>query len=178
MRAVSLGWLPSDLVESPGISHDGRKAKRSKFSWWGLTPQMFAIVILPLTSLLLLVTFGGLRIHQNSMRTLVGERDVRAARAAASALTEQLNHRRSAIHSLALRPASQLRHGRACLWILQESDFLLPEFDRGLAFFSSQTGLAAFTGEPAFWKDLEPKFLIRNTGETGTNDSTQSCVHL
>ena len=149
----------------------GAKSERTNFFWWGLTPQMFAIVILPLTILLLLVTFGGLRIHQYSMRTLVGERDVRAARAAASALTEQINHRRSAIRSLALRPAPNSDMAELSL-ILRESDFLMPEFDRGMAFITSQSGLAAFTGEPAFWQDLEPEFLIRNMGENGTNDST------
>jgi hypothetical protein len=46
-----------------------------KFSWRGVTPQLFLVVILPLTILLLIITFGGLRLHQQSMRSLVGERD-------------------------------------------------------------------------------------------------------
>ncbi|MBT3712905.1 MAG: hypothetical protein HOG15_06110, partial [Anaerolineae bacterium] len=73
--------------------------------WRGLTLQLFAWVVLPLIALLLLVTFGSLALHQRAMRTLVGERDERAARTAASALTEQLNHRTAAIRSLALRAA-------------------------------------------------------------------------
>ena len=66
------------------------------------------------------------------MRTLVGERDERAARTAASAMNEQLNHRAAAVRGLALRAADQVDPGG----ILSTSDFLQPDFDYGLAFFT------------------------------------------
>ena len=58
-----------------------------------LTLQLFAFVILPLTALLIAVAIGSLYLHVQAMRDLVGERDERAARAAAAALDEQLAHR-------------------------------------------------------------------------------------
>ena len=71
--------------------------------WRGLPLQLFALTVLPLAVLLVIVAFGSVALHQEAMRSLVGERDERATRAAAAAITEQLNHRASAIRSLALR---------------------------------------------------------------------------
>lgn len=48
------------------------------------------------------IAFGGLSLHQRAMRQMVGERDERATRAAASAMSEQLNRRGAAIQSLAM----------------------------------------------------------------------------
>src|SRR5512139_152255 len=98
--------------------------------WRGLPLQLFGITVLPLTVLLLIITFGSLALHQNSMRVLVGERDERATRSAANAISEQLHHRATAVRNLALRAAD----GAAPAAILDTSDFLLSDFDGGLAF--------------------------------------------
>jgi signal transduction histidine kinase len=131
----------------------GKQYSTSNFSWRGLTPQMFVIVILPLTMLLLFITFGGLRLHQLSMRNLVGERDVRSARAAANAIAEQLDHRKSAIQSLALKSASDPSQ-KGLEDILKVTSQLLPDFDKGLAFYNQQNELLAYVGEPSFWESL------------------------
>jgi hypothetical protein len=47
--------------------------------WRGLNLQFFALIFLPLTGILFFITFGSLNLHQDAMRTLVGERDERAA---------------------------------------------------------------------------------------------------
>ena len=52
----------------------------------GLTVQVLAITVLPLTLLLLLIAFGSVWLHQQDMRALVGERDERAVQSAAAAL--------------------------------------------------------------------------------------------
>jgi signal transduction histidine kinase len=122
----------------------------TRFSWRGLTPQLFIIVILPLTVLLLAVAFGGLYLHRQAMRTLVGERDERAARAAASALREQLNHRTAAIHGLALRAGPNTSPGELSA-ILRESDFLLHDFDGGMGFLTPTGDVLASTGDPDLW---------------------------
>ena len=44
----------------------------------GLTVQLLAVTVLPLTVLLLLIAFGSVSLHQQDMRALVGERDERA----------------------------------------------------------------------------------------------------
>ncbi|HZD55571.1 MAG TPA: ATP-binding protein [Anaerolineales bacterium] len=122
----------------------------TRFSWRGLTPQLFLIVILPLTALLLAIAFGGLYLHRQAMRRLVGERDERAARAAASALREQLNHRTAAIHGLALRAGPNTSPGGLSA-ILRESDFLLHDFDGGMGFLTPTGEVLASTGDPDFW---------------------------
>jgi signal transduction histidine kinase len=124
----------SRLKTSPGLR------------WRGLPLQLFGITVLPLTVLLLVITFGSLALHQNSMRDLVGERDERATRSAANAISEQLYHRSTAVRNLALRAAD----GTAPTAILDTSGFLLPDFDGGLAFFSPDgVRLAVTKGDTA-----------------------------
>ena len=126
----------------------------ASFSWRGLTPQLFVIVILPLTALLLLITFGGQYLHRQAMRNLVGERDQRAARAAASGLGEQLSHRQAAIRGLALRVEDGVS-ADALASILMESGFLLADFDYGMGFLGAEGEVLASSGDPVFWQNLD-----------------------
>jgi len=68
----------------------------------GLTVQLLAVTVLPLTLLLLLIAFGSVSLHQQDMRALVGERDERAAQAAAAALASELHHRAASVNNLAM----------------------------------------------------------------------------
>jgi signal transduction histidine kinase len=68
--------------------------------WRGFTLQFFLFTILPLTLLLLVVVFGSQSLHHDAMRSMVGDRDLRAARAAANSLGEQLNHRAATLQIL------------------------------------------------------------------------------
>jgi signal transduction histidine kinase len=122
--------------------------------WRGLNLQFFALIFLPLTGILFFITFGSLNLHQDAMRTLVGERDERAARTAASAMNEQLNHRAAAVRGLGLRAADQVDPGS----ILPTSDFLGPDFDYGLAFFTYEGELLTHTGDEVLWVNLPPEF--------------------
>jgi signal transduction histidine kinase len=118
--------------------------------WRGFPLQLLVFVIFPLTALLVAIAFGSLALHQRAMRTLVGERDERAARAAATAITEQLNHRAATVHSLALQanatgdPAGTLNDATA----------FLPDFERGLAFFDANGELLAATNPPDVWQGI------------------------
>ncbi|GAB4535065.1 MAG: hypothetical protein Fur0018_25210 [Anaerolineales bacterium] len=118
------------------------------FRWRGLTMQLFGLVVLPLVVLLLLVSVGSVRLHQQAMRDLVGERDQRAARTAASALQEQLLHRSAAVHGLALR----LADGIAPSQVLSDAAFLYADFDAGLAVLSARGDVLAATSETAWWQ--------------------------
>lgn len=126
----------------------------SRFSWRGLTPQLFAIFILPVVVLLLFITFGGLSLHQYSMRTLVGERDQRAVRAAASSIEEQLHHRNMAIRSLALRTNSNTSK-EALTRILNETDYLIPDFEAGFAYLDPSGYIIAHSGDSTLWESLD-----------------------
>ncbi|HUM71616.1 MAG TPA: hypothetical protein PLK31_22540, partial [Chloroflexota bacterium] len=111
--------------------------------------QLFIITVLPLTALLLLIAFGSLGLHQRAMRHMVGERDERATRAAASAITEQINHRRSAIRSVALH-AANVDAGPA--HALTDAAFLLPYFEGGMALFAANGERLAASTDAALWQ--------------------------
>lgn len=116
--------------------------------WRGLPIQLFVLTILPLTLLLLIIAFGSLFLHQRSMRQMVGERDERAARAAASAISEQLKHREAATRSLALRAADlgSPEH------VLDDALFLLPDFDGGIALFDAKSRLLTSSNDSSTWE--------------------------
>jgi hypothetical protein len=81
----------------------------------GATAQLLLITVLPLTLFLAIISFGSLAMHQQAMRELVVERDIRAVKAAASSIGVILQHTidvrrrwdsmRSSIHPTT-RPAS------------------------------------------------------------------------
>jgi signal transduction histidine kinase len=104
----------------------------------GLTIQLFLLLVVPLTALLLLIAFGSTVLHQSAMRSMVGERDERAARAAAVSLTTQLDQRATAVAGLA-GYAAAISPDHA----LAVHDFLQPYFDGGLALFSPDGQLLA-----------------------------------
>ncbi len=118
--------------------------------WRGLNLQFFAFFFLPLVAILMLVVFGSLSLHQRAMRQLVGERDERAARTAAAAISEQINHRAAAVRGLALRAADRTPPTT----ILNSSAFLYADFDHGLALYSPQGELLAATRAAALWGDF------------------------
>ena len=124
--------------------------EQSKFSWRGLIPQFFILIILPVTVLLLVVTFGGLALHRQAMRTLVGQRDERAVEAAAHALSDQLNQRVVEIHMLAAGAAGN-SSSQALANFLEKNSFLQGSFDRGIAFISPSGVLLAASGNSGIY---------------------------
>jgi signal transduction histidine kinase len=131
--------------------------------WRGSTLQVIAAIVLPLTLLLVAISFGSFFIHQNAMRSMVGERDEQAVRTAASSLESEINHRVDTIHNLALlaEGGSTANLNRA----LADSAYLLDDFNLGLAFFSPDGALLAYTGDEKFWKAVP---LQVGAGKTAT----------
>ena len=125
-----------------------------RFSFRNLTPQLFVLIILPLTIVLFAIAFGGTKLHQQAMRALVSERDERAVRAAAQTLNEQLNHRATAIRTLALRVREEMETSDLKV-ILETNQFPPPEFDLGLAFLARGGAVLTFTGDPALWENFD-----------------------
>lgn len=113
----------------------------------GLTVQLLAITVLPLTLLLLLIAFGSVSLHQQDMRALVGERDERAVEAAAAALESELHHRAANINNLvALVEAS----GKMSSIPATEDQTV--DFDGGLAYLTVDGGLITSTHSPELWE--------------------------
>lgn len=114
-------------------------------TWRRLTFQLFLFVVLPLTLLVIGLVLGSLTLHEQAMRMLVGERNARAARAAAAAITEQLEHRTQALHSLALH--AQVVNAQDSLAL---HHFLDADFEGGVALFDPQGTLLAATPQTSF----------------------------
>ena len=128
--------------------------------WRGFPLQLFAFIILPLTILLMGIAFGSLALHQRAMRTLVGERDERATRATATAITEQLNHRAATVHSLALQATATGDPEHT----LADATSFLPDFEGGLAFFDADGTLLAATNDADVWERREVSPRLADPG--------------
>jgi len=111
----------------------------------GLTVQLFAITVLPLTLLLLLIAFGSVWLHQKDMRALVGERDERAVQSAA-ALGSELHHRAANIADLAALAA--LANDTVTI---RTTDDLNANFDGGLAYLDMDRQIITSTRQAELW---------------------------
>jgi two-component system sensor histidine kinase UhpB len=123
--------------------------------WRGLIPQLFFLVILPVTILLLVFTLGNISVHQQAMRSLVGERDERAVRGAAGALSIEIENRLATLQTLA-----RLSDSGDPKALQQSLDRLgnLAGFDLGVAFFTPEGNLIAAggaeNGDPGLWEEV------------------------
>jgi two-component system sensor histidine kinase UhpB len=124
----------------------------ARLPWRSLTWQFLFITILPLTVLVLVVAFGSLAVHQNAMRSLVGDRDERYVRTAGAALDEQLQHRLLALRSLAVQLDQS--NDEQIDAVLADSQFLLEEFAAGLAILDPQGDLISTLGDDQVWTEL------------------------
>jgi signal transduction histidine kinase len=129
--------------------------KRLFASWRGSTLQVIAAVVLPLTLLLVAISFGSFFIHQNAMRSMVGERDERAVRAAATAIGSEVYHRKDILRSLSLLAGNGSKENLART--LSDSNYLSDDFDFGLAFFSKDGALLASSKNETFWNAVPGK---------------------
>ncbi len=102
---------------------------------------------MPLTVILLVIAFVGQIFHEQAIQTLVGQRDERAARAAAGAISNQLNFHGAEIQSLALRAAG----GERVQSLLSQAN--LPAEDlEGLAIIAPDGTLLAATPNAEVWE--------------------------
>ncbi len=118
--------------------------------WRGLTVQLFIAVVLPLTALLIALAVGAAYLHQQAMRSLVGERDQRATVSLARALEEQLLHRTTAVQGL----AASLGAGVPPMRLLASSGYLKADFTGGLAVATPEGRLLAAQPAADWWRAL------------------------
>ncbi len=133
------------------------KAVLNRLSWRSLSTQLFVFVILPLNALVLVIAFGSVTLHQRAMRALVSERDVRAARAAATSLADQLTRRSATLRILAWL-AQMDRESDELDDLLGSFSDLSGDFDHGLALFLESGENLGATGDIDMWQALmEPE---------------------
>jgi hypothetical protein len=128
-----------------------KRQQRSSLLWKGSTLQLLGVIIFPLAILVLIFSLGGAFAHQQAMRRMIGERDTLAVSAAASTLSAELNHRMSAMRGLAQRASENIDTPEETL---ASSDYLMADFDRGMALISADGRLLASTGDAGFWRTL------------------------
>ncbi len=137
--------------------------KKNRFHWWGFTPQLFLILVLPLTIVILIVAFGSQTLHHDAMRALVGDRDLKAVRAAADSLEQEISHRTSVIKILAIEVGNQSNLDA----LSPEQQEIAASFDGGIALYSPDGHLITATSPADFLQTMA-------TSLTGFLDSVQA----
>jgi signal transduction histidine kinase len=118
-------------------------------SWRGSTLQLIAAIVIPLTLLLVGISFGSFFIHQNAMRAMVGERDERAVRAAATIVDSEIQRRIDFVRGLAvLTPSSNHDNIE---FAYQQSAYGSGLFDIGLMLAFENGAKYILGGDELFW---------------------------
>ncbi|MHB1449067.1 MAG: sensor histidine kinase [Bellilinea sp.] len=108
----------------------------------GVTLQLFLVAVLPLIVLVLIVTFGSLSMHHEAMRSLVANRNLRAAQYAAAGIEKEIDHRSDILELLAKVLASTDNQAATFEEIQSELDV----FEGGAAILALDGTVSAFTG--------------------------------
>ncbi|MCX6068913.1 MAG: hypothetical protein NT121_24720, partial [Chloroflexi bacterium] len=77
-------------------------------TWRGLPTQLFLLVILPFAFLALAATLMSVGLHQNAMRTMVAERDLRAVETSANFLKSKIQSEQDVANVLAMQSDAKL----------------------------------------------------------------------
>jgi signal transduction histidine kinase len=126
----------------------------------GLHLQFLGLILLPFSLMLIAVAVIAVGVHEDAMRRLVSERDERSARAAAAALSQNLQHLSSAAQSLAQR----VGNGGDPMEIVLTSERFLRDFDLGFAILDGRGELlAASTPDPDWLAGVDPHLLTSDS---------------
>ncbi len=101
--------------------------------------QILAFIILPLFALLTVVAFGGVGIHQTTMRDMVMEHNLHAVRGAADSFSARLAQQQAILARLADRVAEGTPAGD----VLDATDWSEELFDGGIGFYTADGELLA-----------------------------------
>jgi signal transduction histidine kinase len=126
-----------------------------KFNWRGFTLQLFVITIIPLTALLLIVAFGSQSLHREAMRNLVGDRDLRTARAAASSIEQEID-RSINFMDLLSRSVDTQTNFYSFIFKPEEIDSI---FDGGLALFTQDGYFIKSSNTRIDWQNISLQSL-------------------
>jgi signal transduction histidine kinase len=134
------------------------------FTWSGFTLQFFLVAILPLSVMLLLVAFGSQSLHHEAMRSLVGDRDLRTVRAAASSLEREIAHLSSTLHIL----SRSLGSGQDLLNLILSPLEISSTYDGGIALFTRDGDLVDAIKNNLDWGDVPDRIheTIAAAGQT------------
>jgi signal transduction histidine kinase len=129
----------------------------------GLTVQLFVVTVLPLTLLLLVITFGSYFLHQRDMRSLVGARDERGVQSAAAALSSELHHRASNISNLVV--LAELSDRTSTIFTTPD---LASDFGGGLAYLNKNGQVLSATKDSRLWSMALKKNVALASASSGS----------
>ncbi|HKY83511.1 MAG TPA: histidine kinase [Anaerolineales bacterium] len=137
-------------------------SRRARRRGPGLTPQLFLFVILPLTVLLVVISFGSLALHSQAMRALVAEREARTVHAAADAISQQLHDLGRAVALLAAHDGTSPSSAKA----LTDFADLRDDF-RALAIVDDSGEILATNVPEEMWTDVPLAQLVAQSLASG-----------
>jgi signal transduction histidine kinase len=129
-------------------------------AWRGLPTQLFLLVILPFAVLALAATLMSIGLHQNAMRAMVAERDVRAVETASNFLESKIQAEQDVANVLAMQSDTSLTLEA----FVEEHNYA----SKNLALFNAQDNLLAFSGTEEVKSALDG--LVFKSGEIQTLD--------
>ena len=135
-----------------------------------LTPRLFLFVVLPLTALLVVISFGSLALHSQAMRSLVAEREARTVHATADSISEQLVHRGDLVRALAVHALDAPTPGVA----LADFAFLTETFEGGVAIVAPDGLLTARGTATEAWADRPVTDVVTRARSTGEVQFTEA----
>ena len=136
--------------------------------WRGVTLQLFLVAVLPLTVLVLIITFGSLRLHHEAMRSLVSDRNLLAVQSAAVSLSKEIDHLGSTLQIVSKTIENEGELG----FVIDQVKENLDIFDGGVAAIDAIDGSVIFIGnstikklaESQIWPDILNAIQLRNPG--------------
>jgi signal transduction histidine kinase len=143
-----------------------------KSFWRGSTLHSLILIIIPLTFLLVVISFLSFFSHQNALRTLVEQRDEYSARSAANSIESEIDYRLFAIQSLALMARSNTEQNPGA--ILSATQSLMGDFDYGMAIYNHSGSLLTTSGQGPFWQSLSGTSELASALNSTLPDSLSS----
>jgi two-component system sensor histidine kinase UhpB len=136
--------------------------------WRGVTLQLFLVAVLPLTILVLIITFGSLKLHYEAMRSLVTDRNLLAVQSAAVSLSKEIEHLGSTLEIV----SKNVENGGELGIVLNRIQENLDIFDGGVAAIDGKDQSVIFIGNSAIkklaasqsWPDILNAIELRNPG--------------
>jgi signal transduction histidine kinase len=137
-------------------------------AWRGLPTQLFLLVILPFAVLALAVTLMSVGLHQNAMRAMVAERDVRAVQTASNFLESKIRTEQEVAAVLAMQSDASL----TLETFVNEHNYA----GKNLALFTDQGNLQSFSGAEEVKKVLDGLIFIPEEIQTMEIDGQKYLV--
>lgn len=113
----------------------------------GLHLQLLGLIIVPFGAALLALAVLGVRVHQDAMRQLIAERDVRGTRAAAAAIGQNLYHLQSTLRAAARQYQAAATGGAPSV-----SRGMLDDFDLGYLVLDRAGEPLVSSSPPPLWQ--------------------------